>query len=83
MPDRTDGGHVDHPIEEWTDQELLDQLVYVRAEFADMEVGPDDTTSPMAEIKAEIARRGLEAPEGSDLSTPGRQHRDPGGDPPG
>jgi hypothetical protein len=68
-------GH--HPIEEWSDQELLDQLEYVRAEYADMEVGPDDTTSPEAAIKEEIARRGLQPPQGEDLSTPGRAERDP------
>ncbi|MGF1665397.1 MAG: hypothetical protein ACFCVC_03895 [Acidimicrobiia bacterium] len=84
MPDHADGGlgaHVEHPIEEWTDQELLDQLVYVRAEFADMEAGQDDTASPMAEIEAEIVSRGLGIPEGADLATPGRQAQDPSGDP--
>jgi hypothetical protein len=78
MPHPPDHHPPDHPIEDWTDEEVLDQLVYVRAEFADMEFGPDDTTSPEAAIEAEIARRGLTLPQGSDLSTPGREEQDPG-----
>jgi hypothetical protein len=80
MSDRADGGlggRVEHPIEEWTDRELVDQLVYVRAEFADMDIALDDPNSPMAEIEREIARRGLEIPGGSDLSTPGREESNP------
>ena len=62
MPERND-----RPVEEWTDQELLDQLAagHVLPEER-TEVHPDDDSSPEAAIKAEIARRGLEPPTGSD-----------------
>lgn len=69
----------DHPIEEWTDEELLDQLVFLRGEMADEppEVNADPETSPVAAVEQEIARRGLTIPAGADPRTPGREDTDP------
>lgn len=67
-----DPAELDHPLEEWSDAELLDQLRYVRAEFADMDTDTDEDASPEGAIAQEIRRRGLDVPEGEDLDTPGR-----------
>ena len=68
-------GAPDHPIEEWTDEELLDQLVFMRGELQDREpvMSADAETSPVAAIEEEIERRGLTVPPGSDPRTPGRE----------
>jgi len=50
-----------HPIEKWTDHELIDQYRYLSAELADDDpeyLRSDD--SPIATIEEEINRRGLE-----------------------
>jgi hypothetical protein len=72
-------GTPDHPIEEWTDEELLDQLVFVRGELADREpvMNADAETSPVAAIEEEIERRGLTVPPGSDPRMPGRENTQP------
>jgi hypothetical protein len=66
-----------HPIEEWTDHELIDQYRYVKAETAD-DV-PDHRSSddgPLAALVEEIGRRGLEVladDVGADPSSAGRE----------
>jgi hypothetical protein len=50
-----------HPIEKWTDHELIDQYRYISAELADDDseyVKSDD--GPIAAIEEEINRRGLD-----------------------
>ena len=50
-----------HPIEEWTDHELIDQYRYVKAEFAAED--PDyleSDDSALAALSSEITRRGLD-----------------------
>jgi hypothetical protein len=46
-----------HPIEDWTDHELIDQYRYVKGEFIDE--APDDDDGPLDALVEEIARRGL------------------------
>jgi len=50
-----------HPIEKWTDRELIDQYRYLSAELAatDPEYLNSDQ-SPIAAIEEEIKRRGLD-----------------------
>ena len=67
-----------HPIEEWSDEELLDQLVFLRGELADQPEAMDDAdTNPLASVEEEIARRGLSVPAGSDPHMPGREDQAP------
>ena len=50
-----------HPIEKWTDHELIDHYRYLSAELADDDseyLNSDD--SPIAAIEEEIKRRGLD-----------------------
>ena len=50
-----------HPIEEWTDHELIDQYRYVKAELAAEDrdhLESDD--SALASLISEIIRRGLD-----------------------
>ena len=50
-----------HPIEEWTDHELIDQYRYIKAELAAEEreyLESDD--SALAALISEITRRGLD-----------------------
>ena len=52
------------PIEEWTDQELLDQYRFVSTELADAEAGnSDEDNQPKDVILEEIRRRGLHIDE--------------------
>ena len=46
-----------HPIEEWSDHELIDQYRYVKGELADEE--PETQGGPLDALVEEIARRGL------------------------
>lgn len=51
----------DHPLEEWSDHELIDQYRYVKGELADEDPGyRKSDESPLAALVEEIARRGLE-----------------------
>jgi hypothetical protein len=62
---------VDHPIEDWSDQELIDQYRYIAAELSqEARQSRDDVK---ARILTEIRRRGLEVPTDSSLTTPGRE----------
>ena len=70
-----------HPIEEWTDHELIDQYRYIKAELAAEEreyLESDD--SALAALISEITRRGLddlaEAVEG-DPASAGREAEGP------
>jgi hypothetical protein len=62
---------VDHPIEEWSDQELIDQYRYVAAEFS--QDSSENRHDVKAQILEEIQKRGLEVPVDSSLDTPGRE----------
>jgi hypothetical protein len=53
-----------HPIEDWSDHELIDQYRYVKGELADEEPESDD--GPLDALVEEIARRGL-TPLGDDV----------------
>jgi len=64
-----------HPIEEWTDQELIDHHRYVLAETADLPDGGPLDESPIDITWAEILRRGLQDDvdeTDEDASSPGR-----------
>ena len=47
----------DHPIEKWSDHELLDQYRYVQGELSDEE--PETENGPLNALVEEIGRRGL------------------------
>jgi hypothetical protein len=69
-----------NPIEEWTDQELIDQYRYLLAEMADIPDGDSDDESAVEIARHEIIRRGLsehldEVDE--DAESPGREPFDP------
>lgn len=66
------------PIEEWTDQELLDQYRYVKAEFA-QEPEPNRDNRPRDVLEEEIRRRGLSVPTGASAESPGRERGAPRG----
>jgi hypothetical protein len=46
-----------HPIEDWTDHELIDQYRYVTGELDDED--PESAEGPLDALVEEIARRGL------------------------
>jgi len=48
-----------YPIEEWTDDELIDQYRYVKAEFAN-DTDYLDSDEHFGALLAEIIRRGLD-----------------------
>ena len=69
-----------HPIEEWTDQQVIDQYRYLLAETADLPDGGIHEESPVDIIRAEIMRRGLEDASDEtdpDGSIPGPEGFDP------
>ena len=69
----------DHPIESWTDEELLDQYRYIRAELADdRQVNKDGENNPADVMADEIRRRRLPLPTDSSAASPGREGEDPG-----
>lgn len=71
----------DHPIESWTDEELLDQYRYIRAELAeDRQVNKDSENNPAEVLADEIRRRRLPLPTGSSSQSPGRAGEDAGDD---
>jgi len=79
--DRTHRFGGPQPIEEWTDEELLEQYRYIKAELADTEPGYRDSgEAPAAVIEDEIQRRGLH-PDREDVvpdaSSPGREENEP------
>ena len=68
-----------HPVEEWTDEELIDQYRYLEAETEDMPVSEGDD-EPIERLLAEIRRRGLESALDEvdpDAASPGREDSDP------
>ncbi len=69
------------PIEEWSDEELLAEFRYIKAELSDDDSEYRDRESaPAAVIEDEIERRGL-APDREDVipdaSGPGREETQP------
>jgi hypothetical protein len=69
----------DHPIESWTDEELLDQYRYIRAELAeDRQVNKDSENNPAEVLADEIRRRRLPLPTHSSAASPGREDEDAG-----
>jgi hypothetical protein len=46
-----------HPIEDWSDHELIDQYRYVKGELS--EDDPESEEGPLDALVEEIARRGL------------------------
>ncbi|HVR33636.1 MAG TPA: hypothetical protein VMS74_13140 [Acidimicrobiia bacterium] len=69
-----------HPLEEWTDQELIDHYRYLLAETADLPDGGSLDESPVDITRAEILRRGLADDVDeieADASSPGREGFDP------
>jgi hypothetical protein len=47
----------EHPIEQWSDHELIDQYRYVQGELSDEDLTTRD--APLSALVEEIARRGL------------------------
>lgn len=62
----------DHPVEDWTDVELIDQYRYIKAEFGGDDSEYLDNDDNVAALIQEIIRRGLddlaEAVEGDQSS---------------
>ena len=52
--------HDHYPIAEWTDNEIIDQYRYVKAEFGGDESDYLDSDENVAVLLEEIIRRGLE-----------------------
>ncbi len=51
---------VDHPVEDWTDDELIDQYRYIKAEFGGGDSDYLDNDDNVAALIQEIIRRGLD-----------------------
>ena len=69
----------DHPIESWTDEELLSQYRYIRAELAEeRQVNKDSENNPAEVLAEEIRRRGLPLPTDSSAGSPGREDENAG-----
>jgi hypothetical protein len=69
-----------HPIENWTDHELIDQYRYVQGELNDED--PDNDDGPLDALVEEIARRGLTVLADdveADSASAGRETDDRGG----
>jgi len=67
------------PIESWTDEELLDQYRYIRAELAeDRQVNKAGKNNPIEVLADEIRRRGLQLPIHFSAASPGREAKDNG-----
>jgi hypothetical protein len=70
----------DHPLETWTDEELLDQYRYIRAELAeDRQVNKVSDNNPAEVLADEIRRRGLQLPTHSSVASPGREAEEDAG----
>ena len=68
----------DHPIESWTNEELLEQYRYIRAELAqERPVNTDGDNNPEEILADEIRRRGLPLPAEASTTSPGRQGAEP------
>ena len=68
----------DHPIESWTDEELLDQYRYITAELSqERQVAKESDNNPAEVLADEIRRRGLSLPVDSSAASPGREAEDP------
>ena len=68
----------DHPIESWTDDEVLEQYRYIRAELAqERAVSKEGENNPAEVLADEIRRRGLALPTDSSAASPGREAEDP------
>jgi hypothetical protein len=50
----------DYPIEEWGDEELIDQYRSIKAQFAGEESNYLDTDEDVGDLIQEIIRRGLD-----------------------
>ena len=50
----------DYPIEEWADEELIDQYRAIKAQFAGEESDYLDTDENVGDLIQEIIRRGLD-----------------------
>jgi hypothetical protein len=69
------------PIEEWSDEELLEEFRYIKAELADEDPEyRDGDGAPADVIEEEMRRRGLE-PDREDVipdaNSPGREDEEP------
>jgi hypothetical protein len=69
------------PIEEWSDEELLEEFRYIKAELADEDPEyRDGDGAPADVIEEEMRRRGLE-PDREDVipdaDSPGREDEEP------
>lgn len=66
------------PIEEWTDNELLDQHRFIKAELGEESTfKATGDNRPLDVIEEEIRRRGLLVPDAASLDTPGREKQEP------
>ena len=66
------------PIEEWTDDELLAQHRFIKAELNEESTfKKTGDNRPLDVIEEEIRARGLRVPEGASLDTPGREKQAP------
>ena len=65
-------------MESWSDDELLDQYRYIRAELAqERPVSKESANNPAEVLADEIRRRGLPLPTDSSAASPGREAMDP------
>ena len=68
----------DHPIESWTDEELLAQYRYVEAELAEERpFNKQGDNRPSDVLVEEIRRRGLPVPREASAASPGRESEEP------
>ena len=66
------------PIEEWTDDELLAQHRFIKAELTEeSSFKKSGDNRPLDVIEEEIRRRGLRVPDDASLDTPGREKQEP------
>ena len=68
----------DHPIEDWTDDELLAQYRYIEAELAqEQQFNKEGDNRPSDVLIEEIRRRGLSVPRDASAASPGRESEEP------
>lgn len=68
----------DHPIESWTDEELLAQYRYIAAELAEeRSFNKQGDNRPGDVLAEEIRRRGLTVPQEASAASPGRESEEP------
>jgi predicted metal-dependent phosphotriesterase family hydrolase len=66
-----------YPVAAWTDEELIDQYRYVKAEFAGEDSDYLDTDENVADLIQEITRRGLDGIAEAVENDSARVGRDP------